>query len=201
MWLAAAFCTVATCCGWGGIPVYHPLTFVAAMAGWAVALVSWMLSADRQWQLRSHRLLLFAVPLMGFLVVFSAVPYRAWSLPVLGACLVLLSIRALKGSPLLSAIVLIIAVCFPAVLLGSLIAGVGYWTRAQGFGWTQLDKPTASGWRPLLATEALQIGAWLVASSLATGLVIGWFARRAAVRLRRVRRERVGWRKWLRDSW
>lgn len=183
------------------IPVLQPVTFAAAMGLWVVALAAWLFLIDRTWASRSHRLLVFVIPLLVYFYLFCAVPYRNWSLSILLACAITVVIVGLRGSPLIGGAFVLVAVCVPLLLVGLFFGSVGFAGWLQGHGWTNLDRPTAEGWKPLLATDAMRIGWWFLGASAGLGAVVCGFARRALVRLRRHRGEEVQLGDWIRTNW
>jgi hypothetical protein len=183
---------------WSGI-IFSAEAFLVAIAGWSVVLLFWMFVVDRQWYLQAHRILGFAVPLVLVLVVVSATPHRWWSAPVTIGLVCVLCVGALRGSPLVSASFLLGFGALPLIGIGVLVWIHAATTIALGHGWTQIDKPTPNGWKPLLASEAMGIGRWITIAGVLIAVFIGFFARRALVRLRRLGREGTVGAGWWRQ--
>lgn len=178
-----------------------PEAFVFVIGAWVLLLAFWMRVVDRAWHLQAHRVLGFAIPLVLILVVVSATPHRWWSAPVTIGLIGVVCVGALRGSPLVSTSFLLVFGALPLMGVGILVWLHAATTIALGHGWTQIDKPTPDGWKPLLASEAMGIGRWITIAGVLIAVFIGLFARRAMVRLRRLGREgSVGmgwWRKHL----
>lgn len=185
----------------GWLPLYSAITFVIGFACWAGALLYWTLRVDKVWYLAAHRILLFAPPLVIMMAITGAAPHRVWSVPILIAALVLVCYVALRESPLVSSILLTLFLILPMGVIGVGVLAHAFEVQRAGAGWTELDKPTPGGWKPMLAVEAQQVGKGMIIGATLLVVVVALFARRTLVRLRRMGREkrdiRSVWREFV----
>lgn len=189
VFFGAAALSMFICTVNGILPIFSPITFVIAFVVWAGALIYWTKYVEPGWFVQAHRILGFVLPLAIMLLIVSGTPHRTWSVPVTLAAMVGVCFVAVRGSPLVSSLVLLVAAIVPMMIAGMLIRHHAASILAKGFGWTELDKPTTNGWKPLLASEALQIGLAMEVASIAIACIVAFFVRRAMVRLRRLSNE------------
>jgi len=192
-------CFIGVTNGW--LPLYSAWTFLIVFAGWVGALLYWTLRADKLWYLAAHRVLLFAPPLVIMMAITRAAPHRVWSVPILIGALLIVCYVALRESPLVSLTLLMLFLVLPMGVMGLGVLAHAAEVQQVGAGWTELDKPTPDGWKPMLAVEAEQVGKGMIIGATLLVVVAALFARRALVRLRRMGREtrnlRSMWREFV----
>ncbi|MGH7243871.1 MAG: hypothetical protein ACREJD_10675 [Phycisphaerales bacterium] len=183
----------------GLLPLYSAVTFLICFVSWTGVLLLWTLRLKKNWYLTAHRLLAFALPLVIMMAIAGAAPHRVWSVPLLIVALIIVCFLALRESPLVSSILLVTLLSVPMSMLGLAILIHAWEVQRSGAGWTELDKPTPDGWKPMLAIEAQQVGRGMVVGAVALVAVVALFARRALVRLRRLGRDNKDWRNVWRE--
>lgn len=187
-------------CASSVIPFENVWVFSILLAAIAVAAVAYCAWMDRAWMVRSHRLLIFLVPLIVMSFAYSAVPYRSVALPVIGLCAVIVAVLALRDSPLISAFLLFLIVALPLLAASLLLAAHAGRREMLGLTWTDWNVPTIHGWAPLKTAEALPVAVRLFFVGCVLTLLAGFYTRRAIVRLRRARREFPTLSEWLQQS-
>lgn len=156
----------------------------ALLAAWTLGLAAWLAHGRRTWPVGAHLLVLYLVPLLLFAIVHAATPY---GLPVVAVAAILacaVSYTALRHEPLRAAFLIAILMIAPALLLSAALWLMSASRAAAGHHWTDFDYPTPTGWQAIPAPQGLRAAVWLLGLASAVAVVVAFYARRVAVRLR-----------------
>ncbi|HLP83374.1 MAG TPA: hypothetical protein VK157_03410 [Phycisphaerales bacterium] len=171
-----------------GLSIDTPLTAVAYILAMAavIALQYWLLRhvlAAQAWIW-----LLPLVPLttlgLGMLTAQHPAPW----LLAFAAIAVYFAVLALRGSPLVSAVLLLCVYVAPVLLVSIVIFVHSNGRLNDGYYWTEFNRPTPTGWKALPAPNGKAASVWMALGAVAVGAAVPAYARRAMVRLNRVRK-------------
>lgn len=121
---------------------------------WVSLLLAWMTWGNPDWKSEAPRILLFLIPLCGFLAVTLRSPYRSSSIPPLLVAAAALCLVSLRIAPWRSA--RMIAILSAPFLIGGI--GVCLHAAARNPGWSELDLWTGDRWVPKTGAQALEFG-------------------------------------------
>ncbi len=164
------------------------LGFGICLAVLAVALGVFCFARGDSLLSSSHELLLFVVPLviLFFSIAVNEKPYPGMA--IAAACAAAICFFALRNSPLISGLAILMLGAAPIALYGLSMHSHGRSRRLAGHYWSDFDWPAFPRPRALMATEAVTGGLWMLALSGVLAGVTLLFSRRAIVRIRRAGR-------------
>jgi hypothetical protein len=161
------------------------LGVAGALACWTIAAAIWFWFNRKTWIAHAYVVLGLNIPLVLMMLSLAATSYgRLWCM-LLAAMVCAVSVMALRWSPLISGLILILAGAFPILLLALAMYSQASIRIAGGHYWSDFDQPTPTGWRALPAYQSVVVAKWIAGFGVAVVIVVLIYARRAWVRLTR----------------
>lgn len=161
--------------------------FVAAMAWWTT-IAGFFAWRNRDWLLaHSYALLVFLLPLLLMMSVAAATPFGRVACAIIGVLSLVICWAALRGSPLISGVVILLLVSGPILLIALFMYVEATDTMNRGHYWSNFDQPTPHGWQALPCTASRSIAKWIALVGLAIAAMVLLYSRRAWVRWRAAR--------------
>lgn len=162
----------------------------AALTWYTLLLACWLYINRNWWIVRSWVLLFFLVVLFHLLFLIAATPIGLYAGVAIAAIAVIICWLALRWSPLVSSIMLLVLLVLPTGGSGLLMLVMSNDDLATGRHWSSFDMPTQHGWMAMPAKDALHGGQMIIVIAVVIAVITLSYARRAFVRLKAMSKDR-----------
>lgn len=165
---------------------------VVAVGVHAVGAMLWFWTNRDRWIAKAFYVLAFIPPLIFTALFVLETPYGVVGCVCLALYAAVYAHLALKWSPLVSAVLLLLCIAAPVLAWGLKMLADGQHQIAAGHHWSNSDYPTARGWYAMTAKQCREASYGVIAFGLLLAGMISLSARRAWVRLRVFRLTHAG---------